>query len=161
MSKDSDEKSQKAWPDYVSPSVDKPASAPARKANGQFNKGFTGNPKGRPRKRERTYLPRQLVADILALTEEIITIKTERGVEKVPAIEVVLKQLRRKAISGHGPSLRKFVDLHSGALEMHMEKHTKYFSMLDNYETERVFQTMGDHEMFEWLNKLRKATRRT
>ncbi len=64
-------------------------------------------------------------------------------------------------MSGHGPSLRKFLDLHSAALEMHMEKHAKYFSMLDNFETECVFQMVSGSEMFEWLNKLRKASRRT
>jgi len=44
---------------------------------------------------------------------------------------------------------------------MHMEKHKKHFSMLDNYETECVFQSVSGPEMFEWLNKLRKSTRRT
>ena len=161
MSKESSEANPKGWADYVSPTANKTPPSPARKANGQFAKATSGNPKGRPRKRERSYLPRQLVADILAITEEIITIKTERGVEKVPAIEVALKQLRRKAMAGHGPSLRKFIDIHADAQEQHLEKHKEKFSILDDYETQSTFSPPGTGEMIEWLNKLRKATRRT
>jgi hypothetical protein len=116
--KDYNEKDIRPLPDYVAAAKPEEAPAAAREANGQWPKGTSGNPKGRPRKRERSYLPRQFVSDILALSEELITIKTEQGVEKMPVIQIALKQLIRKAMSGHGPSLRKLLDMHSNQSAM-------------------------------------------
>jgi len=158
--KDCNEKDIRPVPDYIAAAKPEEAPAAAREANGQWPKGTSGNPKGRPRKRERSYLPRQFVSDILALSEEQITIKTEQGVEKMPVIQIALKQLIRKAMRGHGPSLRKLLDLHFEALNMHMEKHAEKFSTLDDYETASVFHPPSAPELTEWLNKLRKATRR-
>lgn len=57
-------------------------------------------------KRERSFLPRQRRRDILAVTEEMFPIKTERGTVMMSAYEIVLRKICKKVFDGHGPSMK-------------------------------------------------------
>lgn len=72
----------------------------------QFLKGVSGNSKGRPRKPKRLFAPRQVRRDILAITEAPVTLQTPEGEIVVPTFVAVLMVARKKALSGHGPSIR-------------------------------------------------------
>jgi len=140
-----------------------PQKAPIeRLANGRFKPGRSANPKGRPLKRERSLLPRQLSSDILSITEELITVKTADGVKKYTAIELALLKIRKRAMDGHGPSLNRMLKMHEQALKDHYGRHSEKFSSLEAMEMHAVLQgTELDPQTVKWLNRLRKLTRKT
>lgn len=161
MSEDSNEKSQKPWPDYTVPSQGAAAPPARRKTNGQFNKGFTGNPKGRPCNRERSFIPRQLRRDILGVTESTTAIRTEKGKKTVSLIEAIIMRTVNKALAGHGPSIRMVMDWHRDAITMHSRMHGGRFQELERIERALVLgRTISDFESYT-LNSLRKSTRKT
>jgi hypothetical protein len=87
----------------------------------QFRKGKSGNPKGRPRKDHRFLAPRQVRRDILSITEAPTTIQTAGGEIMVPTYVAVLMVARKKALSGHGPSIRLIMDRHNLAIAEHWD----------------------------------------
>ena len=58
------------------------------------------NPRGRPRKQERSLTPRQRRRDFLSISESLTTIKTETGTKQVTTREACFLRLRIKALSG-------------------------------------------------------------
>lgn len=130
----------------------------------QYKKGQTGNGKGRPPKAGRAYLPRQLVRDILAVTEAEMTIRTGKGVKKISTIEALLLRMRQKALDGHGPSLRFLYKLHAEAIAEHNGRFVSEFEFLEMVEDEAVKKPVppeNERFMQNYLNNLRKSTRRT
>ena len=133
-----------------------------RFANGRFKPGNSANPSGRPRKRERSFIPRQLTRDILSITEELITVNTAEGPKIYTAIQLALLKMRKKALEGHGPSLSKLYKMHRQALEDHYRRHDDKFSNLEIAERSAVYNGEPfDTSIMDWLNKLRKQTRKT
>ena len=57
-----------------------------RNEKGQFNKGFTGNRRGRPRKAERAFTHSQIRQDVLGLMEREVDIKIFGKNERMPVI---------------------------------------------------------------------------
>jgi len=133
-----------------------------RLANGHFRPGRSANPEGRPPKRERSFLPRQLTRDILSITEEPITVNTADGPKTYTAIELALLKMRKRAMEGHGPSLNRLLKMHEQALKDHYERHSEKFSSLEDLEMNAIFQgTPLHHLSLKWLNGLRKLTRKS
>ena len=145
----------------TAPKTDEPAPI-ERLANGRFKPGRSANPMGRPPKRERSFLPRQLTRDILSITEELITVNTSDGPKTYTAIELALLKLRKRALDNHGPSLNRFIKMHGQAIEDHYGRHSDKFSSLEKMEMHHVFQGKALHPLYEkWVNTLRKLTRKT
>jgi len=138
-------------------------SAPIeRLANGRFKPGRSGNPAGRPPKRERSFLPRELTRDILSITEELITVNTADGPKQYTAIELTLLKIRKKAMDGHGPSLNRLLKMHAQALNDHFGRHRKEFSSLENMEMHATLQEKPlSSPMMKWINRFRRLTRKT
>jgi hypothetical protein len=129
----------------------------------QFKKGKSGNPRGRPRKTERSYTPRQMRRDILSVGNSSTSIKTSKGIKKVTVIEAVRLRTVSKALSGHGPSSRYILKEYDAALREHNEVHDKDFKELEEFEMHLT--SHPEAAKSEWLTGYlawkRKLTRRT
>lgn len=133
-----------------------------RMKNGQFKKGVSANPAGRTPHRERAFLPRQKTRDILEVTEEILEIKTAKGVKKLSAFQIVLLKMRSKAFDGHSPSMYRLLRLHAEALEAHYNAHKAAAEGLD--QSEALIVGSADpvsNFMHHHMNRGRKNSRRT
>lgn len=87
----------------------------------QYKKNVSGNPKGRPRKAHRMFAPRQVRRDVLSITEAPTKIQTADGEITVPTFVAVLMVARKKALGGHGPSIRLLMDRHNQAIAAHWD----------------------------------------
>lgn len=80
----------------------------------QFRKGTSGNPKGRP-KGAKNKAPRDIEARLLALIEEEayrdITFREGGRLVEVPLVQAVMRATGMKALTGHAPSAKHFMDL--------------------------------------------------
>lgn len=127
----------------------------------QFKKGQSGNRRGRPRKQERSFLPRQLRNDVLAIADKEIVLNTRRGKKKMPAAEALLEVVLAKAMTGHMPSVRFLHGLIERAVHDHTAAHYKgAYEMAE--QLERGIQLASEpisEELMEHLDSMRRATR--
>lgn len=78
--------------------------------SGQFRPGQSGNPKGRPKG------SRNLASIIREVTEQKVTLRTPRGVRKIPAIEAVLRRLVEQALKGDGRAITQLLAIRRATL---------------------------------------------
>jgi hypothetical protein len=84
--------------------------------SGQFKKGVSGNPSGRPKRAS------DVGSNLIRAFNEKVTI-TENGERKVITKgEAAMKQLANKAANGHLPSIRLAVPYYQEALEKDAEQ---------------------------------------
>ncbi len=109
--------------DIGSPTHDEPAHSDAGEGSpgddvgyrkppksGQFKRGQSGNPKGRPK---RTKSPKSLVLGLLA---ERIPVKTQNGVRKMSKMEALLHKQMEKASRGDDKAFKILLNLYGEAL---------------------------------------------
>lgn len=77
----------------------------------QFQKGISGNPKGRPKK------VRDFDHELLRESRTPITLNENGSRRRISKHEAAIKQLINKAISGNIPALRTYLDRHQMAFE--------------------------------------------
>lgn len=125
----------------------------------KFPKGVSGNSKGRPRKPKRLFAPRQVRRDILAITEAPVTLQTPDGEIVVPTFVAVLMVARKKALSGHGPSIRLLLDRHNLAILEHWDLRRGAQFTPETLEGEmRLFERIQDEN--EILKRPKRRRRR-
>lgn len=130
----------------------------------RIKKGERRNPKGRPPKAQRAFLPTQVIRDILAVTEEERSVRTPRGTKKIATIEAAIRRLVQRGLEGHGPSLRYTIELHMSAVQQHRDRFSDYFEFIEMVEHSNIEKPPpAENESFnrKFINELRKKTRRT
>jgi hypothetical protein len=142
--------------------IERHSVAADRAADRRFEKGVSGNPRGRPRKVERSFVPRQQRRDIIRIAEAQMTIRTEKSKKKVSVIEAIMLRTAAKALAGHGPSIRLMMKWYTDAIAEHSETHEKRFHLLEDME---ILAVLNPDQGGDWLpkrlNNMRKLTRRT
>ena len=73
--------------------------------DGQFAKGRSGNPKGRPKG------SRNLAMIVLEESRQIVRVQGPRGPRKITKLHAAVMQLQNKAAQGHLQSQREFFSL--------------------------------------------------
>lgn len=128
----------------------------------RFQKGVSGNPRGRPRKVERSFTPRQQRRDVLRVAESQTTIRTVKSKKKVSIIEAIIRVTAAKALAGHGPSISRMMKWYSDAIDKHTEAHADKFDYLESTEVSAALNLDEITEYWNnYLNRMRKLTRRT
>lgn len=127
----------------------------------QFKPGQSGNPKGRPIKRERSATLRQLTRDVLMLMDSPVTITIDGKPTKVSAHEALLRRHLHKALKeGHGPSLRFWHKEIREALERHeADNDFGFFKMVEIAARDQLVPAENARNYEKFLNNLRKGTR--
>lgn len=126
--------------------------------------GERRNPKGRPPKAQRAFLPTQTIRDVLSITEEERTVRTPRGTKKIATIEALMRRLVQRALEGHGPSLRYAIELHMEAVRQHRDRFSEHFGFIEMVEQgaiEKPVPPENEHFQRKFINDLRRKTRRT
>ena len=114
----------------------------------QFQKGVSGNPKGRPRK------ARDFDHELLRESRASITLNENGSRRRISKHEAAIKQLINKAISGNIPALRTYLDRYQIAfervalLEAQARDTKKYVDAkkLTNEELERMVADIRDRQ---------------
>ena len=128
----------------------------------RFQKGISGNPRGRLRKVERSFTPRQQRRDVLRIAETQTTIITAKSKMKVPIIEAIIRVTAAKAFKGHGPSINRMMKWYSDAIDKHAEAHADKFKFLESTEASAALNLLEMTEFWnDYLNGMRRLTRRT
>lgn len=125
----------------------------------RFPKGKSGNPRGRPRKVERTFFPDQHVRDTLAQAIRPVRVKLRGKETEVSSYEAALMKLRAKALEGHGPSLREYLRRSDNAM-LEFYRHNKQvmeiYEMLDRHLRSELDRTGKGHAI-DTLNAISKG----
>ena len=134
---------------------DKDSGNDARRADGCYKKGHSGNPQGRPRKKRRSFTGQQELADVLLTMEEEMAIPVKGKRKKVPIIVVVYMQLMRLAASGNVRCMFKAIDLRNQLLTM--RDNARDSLAVTVVETEKQYKENPEEFTDEALDLLREA----
>jgi hypothetical protein len=79
--------------------------------NTQFQKGVSGNPRGRPKKAAEFH------SIFMKESESLMTINDNGQRRRISKLEGIAKQLHNKALTGNIPALRMYIALYPQVLE--------------------------------------------
>jgi replication-associated recombination protein RarA len=91
----------------------------SRDSQGRFTKGFSGNPLGRRRKTKRTLYTIHHEDEFIEATEEEFPVTISGKVQKKPAMDLIHKQLVRKAVAGDPRCMLKVIELRENYTRRH------------------------------------------
>ena len=125
----------------------------------RWKRGESGNPRGRPRKEERSFTERQGRTDVLVLGAKPTTIRTKDGEQQVTLALAVLMRLAAKALEGNGPAAWRFLKIHREAVRDHEQLHAAAFKPLEDLERHLMAHPEEMVLARKTLAKLRRQTR--
>ena len=126
----------------------------ARDLKGRFEKGYCGNPNGRPRKRKRTLSDIEYEKEFVEATEEELSVNVGGKILKTTAIDLIHKQLVRKAVAGDTRCMLKVIELRESYSSKDRDEREGYqkllmegeFNLQNNPEdvTDRELELLAD-----------------
>lgn len=131
--------------------------------SGQFQKGQSGNPKGRRPKEARSVTPRQIRRDVLRAfeTEMDATVPGQAGKKTVGEL-IIWKQIEQ-ALKGDHRSARLLLDLRMQFTDEHMRAHPDLMEALEIGEQMRansVSPQPFEGQSAKIFNELRRRTQK-
>lgn len=129
----------------------------------RWKPGQSGNPKGRPKKVERSITERQRLRDFFNATERQVTITIEGKRKKVTLVEAIMEQGILQAAKGRYRFFAKFIDMYAEAVRLSATLNPKATSLLESVE--QHLAEVGDErqsppQFIDQLNKLKRKTRK-
>lgn len=115
--------------------VPEPTPEP-RLPNGKFAPGFTGNPKGRPKKNRLKPIRGHVDAQVVHMMLREHTFAENGQTKKLPFIVWLLKKMQADALKGDRFAQKRLLDWFSGTLERRHEEKTKAIETM--YEIEKL-----------------------
>jgi hypothetical protein len=108
----------------------------------QFQKGVSGNPKGRPKK------TLDFDHELLRQSKDSVTINENGKRRRISKHELVIKQLIHKAISGDIPATRTYLDRHQIASEKIAQLEAAQAKEAERYKD---FNALTDAELWKFI----------
>jgi hypothetical protein len=89
----------------------------------RFKPGECPNKKGRGKKNRRALVPSQIRKDVLEAADEVIEVKTAKGVRKLTKQQLIITAISNGAAKGNPTCLRLWIQLLETALNDRMEAY--------------------------------------
>ena len=129
----------------------------------RWKPGQSGNPKGRPKKIERSVTERQVLRDFVGAIEREVTITIDGKRKRMPFIAAIYEQGALQAAKGRYKFFAKIVDMHIKAAQLSAALNPKLLRLLEGIEHDLV--ETGDGKLFppefiDEVNRLRRKTRK-
>lgn len=128
----------------------------------RWKKGQTGNPKGRPRKRERSWSDYQLVLDTLEVANKEITVGISGKKQKMPTYKALLESLFREGLRGNIRAAKLALEYTDAATAERSRQFPDAYQLLKDYEHRMAKCSLHEREalaMEYFTNLARRLTR--
>ena len=139
------------------------AAAAPRRSNGRFEKGVSGNAKGRPKKRERAFTSSQVYEDVLSVMETPVSVRLGNGkATLVPPHLALWEQVVRGALTSSDLKYKLVVlDKYEGAIQGYQRSIPGVVEAIGKLETMLRFETDPGKrkDLEETLENFRRASR--
>jgi hypothetical protein len=133
MSTDNEENCDDSMPQQAVPSAPEPGG-PMRKPNGQYNKTFTGNSKGRPKKPERAWSHHQFTMDVLSEANKEVQVTADGKSENVSMHNLLIRALIHKGVKGDTKAAKMALEAIHRAQSGRELKEWQFFKDLEKVE---------------------------
>lgn len=108
----------------------------------QFKRGKSGNPKGRPKRKKES------MSDLIGkLFNKTIKVSVNGDIKTITQAEAFLSQLYKKAIEGHGPSIKIMSDFYRNYMTLDHkvkidETKPKKYEFADAIEASKYYRSI-------------------
>ena len=129
----------------------------------QFKKGVSANPKGRPKKRERSWSENQLCADILQEADKQVIVSVNGKRESISMHVLIVRRILADAARGNRHAQRLACEITNAAAQGRARLLPKLYSQLRACEQTTFSEAPypPDETFLGFMDYVRKKTRQT
>jgi hypothetical protein len=160
MSTDGDKDENNPTLNQAAPPAPDPI-APMRKPNGQYCLGVSGNPRGRPKKVERSWSRRQRNSDILEEANRMVAVRQNGKTEFITMEQAMIRQLLIRGCTNNRAAklARDMIDKAQSGYE---SRNEKFFQELEWFEAnhDTSISIGGEDRAIEIRNEMRRKSKK-